>query len=314
MQPNGTGNEGVPNDGLLYHSLKSYLDSKTRQQPIIGLDSITECVQAGSGDPPKTFYLCEVCLSRMGRSDVRNHMVGSLHRYKYIKARHPSLAVGWGHAVDMPKLAWPLMEMAGVLEKREGPGAMQLVQLDAITFQEMEQNTVRLAVSQLAAVRYEQMHRTLRPSMSTQTSSLQRGEEVQPQRVERSGQGTSNPGQSQSHGSRRQRRRRRHTEVEMDGVAEAKATTSIELPVEKSAEPGIQSEGRRHNILDGHAVIGLDFVVECRKKEDGCPSCFLCHCCRIKCNPGDIIDHLTSSSHISNYLVGLFSSSIFFSI
>lgn len=44
-------------------------------------------------------------------------------------------------------------------------------------------------------------------------------------------------------------------EVDMADVAEAKATASIELPVKKSAEPGVQSERRRH-ILDGHSVIG----------------------------------------------------------
>ncbi|KAG7261359.1 hypothetical protein CRUP_022151, partial [Coryphaenoides rupestris] len=167
----------------------------------------------GSCDPPKTLYLCEACQSRMVRSDVRNHIVGSLHRYQYVKARHPALAEGWGHAVDMHKLARPLMEMAGVLEKREGPGVMQVLQLDAITFQEMEQNSVGFAVSRLAAVRREPMRRsTPHQSTRTQTSSLPRGEEeeFQPQRVEPLSQGNSRPRQSQSHGSRP----RRHVAIE----------------------------------------------------------------------------------------------------
>ena len=46
-----------------------------------GLDSVTECVKAGSQE---ALYLCEVCLSRMKRTDVRNHIMGSLHRYSYI--------------------------------------------------------------------------------------------------------------------------------------------------------------------------------------------------------------------------------------
>ncbi|KAJ3608619.1 hypothetical protein NHX12_023151 [Muraenolepis orangiensis] len=182
---------GTPNESLLYQSLKVYLDNKTRQQPIIGLNSVTECVKAGSGGQ-ETLYLCEVCNSRMKRMDVRNHIMGTLHRYCYIKARHPDLATGWGQTVDVPKLAWPLLELASVLEKREGPGIVQVVQLDAMAFHAMGQNS---------------------------------------------------------------------------------------------------------------AAGGLDYVVEYRSKEGGYWSCFLCHCCRVKCHRGDIIEHLTSSTHISNYLM-----------
>lgn len=49
---------------------------------------------------------------------------------------------------------------------------------------------------------------------------------------------------------------------------------------------------------------GLIRVVEFRS-EDGCSCCFLCHCCRIRSTKNDLIDHLTSSSHLVNYLVGL---------
>lgn len=49
---------------------------------------------------------------------------------------------------------------------------------------------------------------------------------------------------------------------------------------------------------------GLFRVVECRS-EDGHTYCFLCHCCRVRSNKKDIIDHLTSSSHLRNYLVSL---------
>lgn len=50
---------------------------------------------------------------------------------------------------------------------------------------------------------------------------------------------------------------------------------------------------------------GLFRVVECRS-EEGHTYCFLCHCCRIRSNKKDIIDHLTTSSHLVNYLVSLF--------
>lgn len=47
---------------------------------------------------------------------------------------------------------------------------------------------------------------------------------------------------------------------------------------------------------------GLFRVVECRS-EDGHTYCFLCHCCRTRSNRQDIIDHLTKSSHLLNYLM-----------
>lgn len=50
---------------------------------------------------------------------------------------------------------------------------------------------------------------------------------------------------------------------------------------------------------------GLFRVVECRS-EDGHTYCFLCHCCRTRSNRQDIIDHLTKSSHLLNYLVSWF--------
>ena len=34
--------------------------------------------------------------------------------------------MGWGQTVDVSKLAWPLMEMASVLEKRDGPGIVKV--------------------------------------------------------------------------------------------------------------------------------------------------------------------------------------------
>ncbi|KAM3596473.1 uncharacterized protein V6R79_015080 [Siganus canaliculatus] len=60
------------------------------------------------------------------------------------------------------------------------------------------------------------------------------------------------------------------------------------------------------HFLDGYKgsepLMGLSRVVECQS-EDGCTYCFLCHCCRVRSNKKDIIDHLTSSSHLVNYLM-----------
>lgn len=49
----------------------------------LGLDSIIECVKADAHNK-QTLYLCEVCICRLSKSDMRNHIMGSLHRYNYI--------------------------------------------------------------------------------------------------------------------------------------------------------------------------------------------------------------------------------------
>eukprot|EP00064_Thunnus_orientalis_P023007 superscaffoldBa00008292_g23231 len=179
----------------LFDSLKVYLNNKNRLQPIIGLSSIIECVKTGS-DGREALYLCEVCVCRLSMADMRNHIMGSLHRYNYIKARHPHFASEWKENADLSLLAWPLMETAKVLEGKEGPGDIKLD----------------------------------KTQMSANSNSF------------------------------------------LDGYTGTKP------------------------------LIGLFSVVECRS-EDGRTYCFLCHCCRIRVNKKDIIDHLTSTSHLVNSLM-----------
>lgn len=48
-----------------------------------GLGSIIECMKAGAQNK-QALYLCEVCVCRLSKADMRNHITGSLHRYNYI--------------------------------------------------------------------------------------------------------------------------------------------------------------------------------------------------------------------------------------
>ncbi len=48
-----------------------------------GLGSIIECMKAGTRDR-EALYLCKVCVCRLSKADMRNHIMGSLHRYNYI--------------------------------------------------------------------------------------------------------------------------------------------------------------------------------------------------------------------------------------
>lgn len=49
----------------------------------LGLGSLTECVRAGA-QCGEVLYLCGVCVCRHSKADVRNHILGSLHRFNYI--------------------------------------------------------------------------------------------------------------------------------------------------------------------------------------------------------------------------------------
>lgn len=120
-----------------------------------GLGCITECVRAAT-HPTELLYLCEVCVCRVSKADIRSHITGSLHRYKYIvssvaevvmaslsaalgwrsvtgavffpwqKARHPNLVSEWEENCNLSKMAWPLMEKAKMLEAKQGPGHVQV--------------------------------------------------------------------------------------------------------------------------------------------------------------------------------------------
>ncbi|KAJ7991646.1 hypothetical protein DPEC_G00286050 [Dallia pectoralis] len=120
---------------LLSNSLRVYLNNKNRLQPIIGLSSMTECVKL-SGDSDAV-YLCEVCVCRLRKTDVRSHIMGSLHRYNYIKVRHPHFMSEWKQSTELSKMARPLMEMAQILENREGTGDVQVLKLEAAMYEEI---------------------------------------------------------------------------------------------------------------------------------------------------------------------------------
>ncbi|KAL6099831.1 uncharacterized protein ACO6RY_01568 [Pungitius sinensis] len=212
---------GVSTKSQLFNSLKVYLNNKNRLQPIIGLDSITECVKAGT-QHNELLYLCEVCVCRLSKADTRNHIMGSLHRYNYIKAWHPRLVSEWEEKSDLSKLAWPLMDMARVLEGEEGPGQVQWLEVEEAVYQMMATHSENAAVTLV--------------------------------RILKDGQGRGEPASF--------------------------------LDSYLGTEP----------------LIGLFRVVECRS-EEGHTYCFLCHCCRIRSNKKDIIDHLTKSSHLVNYLM-----------
>lgn len=71
-----------------------------------GLGCITECVREAA-HPTELLYLCEVCVCRVSKADIRSHITGSLHRYKYIVSSvvevmmaSLSAALGWRSFTD----------------------------------------------------------------------------------------------------------------------------------------------------------------------------------------------------------------------
>ncbi|XP_034560642.1 uncharacterized protein si:ch211-199g17.2 isoform X2 [Notolabrus celidotus] len=260
MQPTEA-NKGCPPKSRLLDSLTVYLNNKKRLQPIIGLGCITECLKMGAQDR-EVLYLCEVCVCRLSKDDIRNHIMGSLHRYNYIRAWHPDLVSEWKENCDLSKLAWPLMEIAKTLEGKEGPGEVQLIELEDAIYQTM-------AVFSESEVTLIQILRTrhvrLEPESHFEASS------VQPQRTVLLSEN-------------QQRWSDTNPDMFLDAFRSSESGFSF-LDSYRGTEP----------------LIGVSRVVECRG-EDGHTYCFLCHCCRIR-STKNIIDHLTSSSHLVNYLV-----------
>ncbi|XP_039977241.1 uncharacterized protein si:ch211-199g17.2 isoform X2 [Xiphias gladius] len=151
MQP-GEAQKGLSSKSELFDSLKVYLNNKNRLQPIIGLGSIIECVKVGASKR-EAFYLCEVCVSRLSKADMRNHIMGSLHRYNYIKAWYPHLMYERKENADLCKMAWPLMEIAKTIEGKEGTGDIQLIEVEDAVYWKMATHSENDAVTLINSLR-----------------------------------------------------------------------------------------------------------------------------------------------------------------
>ncbi|XP_074542212.1 uncharacterized protein LOC141802570 [Halichoeres trimaculatus] len=287
--------KGCPLKSQLLDSLMVYLNNKRRLQPIIGLGRIIECVKKGTQDT-ETLYLCEVCVCRLSRADIRTHIMGSLHRYNYIKVLHPDLVPEWKENCDLSKLAWPLMEIAKTLEEKEGPGEVQLIELEDCVFQTLAAFSESEAIALISIIRTRQVW--------TQPVSCFKEPPVQPEQTQPHRTVLFNPDQ--------QRWCDTSTQMFPEAFVPSESSfldnhTGTFVPPESSCvtnhtETYVPSESSfLDNYTGMHPLIGLSRVIECRD-EDGHTYCFLCHCCRIRTNKNNIIDHLTSPSHLVNYL------------
>ncbi|KAM4550398.1 uncharacterized protein V3H82_019510 isoform 2-T3 [Fundulus diaphanus] len=196
-------------------------------------------------------------------------------------------------------MAWPLMELAKVLEKKEGPGHVQLFE-------------VQDELYQLMATRSENHVVTLMKTLRQEPAGVESFSETAP---------LDYPGESQRIvlPARSQRREPETFDQERTELTQISQQTeskprlkSVPAPqleeVQMSAEPAVQSESSGGFLGDfpgAKPLIGLARVVEFRSG-NGCSYCFLCHCCRIRSTNKDLIDHLTSSSHLVNYLMEIY--------
>ncbi|XP_008288949.1 uncharacterized protein LOC103363811 [Stegastes partitus] len=298
MQP------GVSNKSQLLDSLTDYLNNKDRLQPIIGLGSIIECVKAGA-QTREPFYLCEVCIRQLNKADMRNHILGSLHRFNYIKAWHPHLLSEWQESSDLSKLAWPLMEKAKLLERKEGPGDVQLLEVEDAVYQRMATHSENDAVALINSLRNGQgkpettsLHYPVQSQRIVLLAQTKQRTSDKPLKADVKSHKTTQSAHSSLPVSQE------NPSAKSD-VWVKDASTSQFDNTQTSPEPSMVLE-KSSNFLDDFPrtkpLIGLSCVVEYRS-EDGGSYCFLCHCCRIKSDKKDVIDHLSSSSHLVNYLM-----------
>ncbi|KAJ0003301.1 hypothetical protein NQD34_008399 [Periophthalmus magnuspinnatus] len=265
--------QGKSEESELFNSLKAHLNNKNRLQPFIGLSCIIECVNGGAPQRD-AFFICEVCVCHLDMADMRNHIMGSLHRYNYIKTRHPELVSGLGKDSCLSKLAWPLMDIAKRIEGKEGPGNVQVVEFDKMSYQQMEsqtnaENVIDFLRDTLKETEPE-ISETIASKIWEQTRSpSQRIVVYSPQK-------------------------KPETECLQNSPQHSNASQSSTNSLVASSF--LNNYGRQA------PLIGLVRVIEC-KSEDGQTHFFLCHCCRVRSHKSDIISHLTSTSHITNYLM-----------
>ncbi|KAK2830333.1 hypothetical protein Q5P01_018264 [Channa striata] len=246
---------------------------------------------------------------------MRNHIIGSLHRYNYIKTWQPHLVSGWKEKPDLSKLAWPLMDIAKILEGKEGPGNVQLLEVEEDVYQRMTTHSENDAITLINYLRDGQGDGESKSHPECTAEEIDHYCSLS-NRVVLLGKNQ----RSQSQKS-----------LNVEIISHKISSNTNESPAlfQSSAAPSVNPEGLLKNILtsqwdgtrmasepsmllgngsflDGYTgnkpLIGLFRVVECRS-EVGLAYCFLCHCCRIRSNKRDILDHLTSSSHLINYLV-----------
>ncbi|XP_077405659.1 uncharacterized protein LOC144037774 [Vanacampus margaritifer] len=258
----------------LFESLKLYLNNSKRLQPIIGLCSITECVKAGSHGGGEAVYLCEVCACRLSKGDMRNHIMGSLHRYNYTKAWHPHLLSDIKESgTDMSAMAWPLMEIARTLEDKEGPGDIKLLAVEEATFEMLK-----------GASNSEAIHLS---------KFLMYG-----------------PGEPKSHFYDKREEDKDDEYVDED---EEHRVVTVDHQKAQFADGDGSSWAKERPSSFGHALrdrykgpkplIGLFRVTECVCEEDGRSYCFLCHCCRVRINTRGFYSHFSSLGHLRSYLM-----------
>ncbi|XP_017282093.1 uncharacterized protein si:ch211-199g17.2 isoform X2 [Kryptolebias marmoratus] len=277
----------------LSDSLKAYLNNKSRLQPIIGLGSIGECVNVASGNR-ETLYLCEACACRLATADIRNHILGSHHRFNYIKACHPHLVSEWQQSPDLSKLAWPLMELAKTLEGKEGPGEVQLFEVPDAVYRRI--TTERESDAFLMTALRDERGRS-----GSCSDAMPLHYPFESHRIvlhARSQPGAS--GVLDSAGMKPHEMSAPPIPANRAPVCSQYTPTSHHT----SPEPSVLSDDDNFSgdVSGGKPLIGLVRVDELRSENGGSYG-FLCHCCRIRSNEKDIFDHLTSYSHLSNYLM-----------
>ncbi|XP_054909813.1 uncharacterized protein LOC129375042 isoform X2 [Poeciliopsis prolifica] len=227
---------------------------------------------------------------------MRNHIMGSHHRFNYIKACHPHLVSQWLGSPDLSKMAWPLMELAEVLEKKEGPGNVQLFEVQDQLYQMMVTQSENHAVTLMKTLKQEQ-------------AELESFSETKPLHYPVASRRVVLPANNQwEHPVISDRVDMKLVQVSQQ-TEEKTPLQNISVPqlekVQMSAEDSVVSESGNGFLEDfpgAKPVIGLVRVVDFRS-EDGFSCCFLCHCCRIRSTENDLLDHLTSSSHLVNYLM-----------
>ncbi|XP_017551630.1 uncharacterized protein si:ch211-199g17.2 [Pygocentrus nattereri] len=276
MQSDGT-HTGIHSH--LFNSMRKYLCSHDRVQPIVGLGSIIElCTDA---EPP--VYLCDVCILKINKRDIKTLIMGSLHRYNYIKSRH---VYGLKAGEDLTSLAWRLMELAKVVEKKEGTGIVQVLHLDDVIYKEMISKPALDAIAQVKKIKIQTRISGLQSSIFNKRTKCESSTAA----LSPTWHFTPKDTCGFEHFSRYSVKL---SQCELKDVNSKTCTVQSPKLSEESPE----------SYRGTQPLIGLQAVIKCQTVDgDPPPCCYLCQPCTLKVLKSDIIHHLISPQHQLNHI------------
>ncbi|XP_044027943.1 uncharacterized protein LOC122864514 isoform X8 [Siniperca chuatsi] len=135
--------------------LWQYVKRKSRE-PVVGLSALLEC-HCDQCDP---IYLCECCSLKIPEKDIVSHVTGFDHQKMYLVGLQKLPTPPWNHQRMI------IRQRALLLEKDEGYGDAQVVDVDEEIYNNISKQNFKSAIQTVKALQAQQESRLELPSTS----------------------------------------------------------------------------------------------------------------------------------------------------